>query len=451
MARITMDIAPDVLVAGQRYRGDVVVQSDRPVRCRRISLVLRIEEQWTHAARRPSPNNAVAEYVVFQGDVVGSSTIPIHEWRIPIELDVPATAPPTHATGPVRVECTATVQVHLGGVFASSPRRILVMKVLGAPVHTDRGGPTVVGRLPPSVRADRPHVEIGLPASTFMAGEGIPLTVAIFDGPETRTRALAISFLPHFRLRRFETETTTSQYRITERVELLPAPGGVTLPVVVPIPITRAPTLDCLAHAIDWSLVVRTGGLLGEALEVTVPIRIVPPGSELPAIGPQPALSGRDDFAALATHARGAGWQQLGASASRVRGPARAVIAFDYRGGFHLVIAVHYPALELGLEVRPTRTRTPLGHDFVRTHRIDSIDHPRATLFLDGAVTALRALPDLALLEWSDTHLACARAITTLDAATFASAVTVTEQLEHAIETARALIRPGLDGGPYRR
>ncbi len=453
MARLTFDIEPDHMVAGQPYAGHLVVRASGAQSVPRIAATVVIHESWKHSYDTKAVRRGAAQYSLYRGVLAEALQLADGETRIPIAFQVPIEAPPTHATGPVTVECTATVD---GG----STRRVLLLRVHRPPVRAARGGPVALGIPPAGASTTTPRVELALPATTYAAGEWIEGRVAAF-GEREPMRELVVTFAPYFHLRGWLQPLVSNDYPISQRVVVPQVPAGTVVPFAVQIPVTRAPSLDCQVHAIEWRLVVRSGSVGADpAVRQVVPITIVPAGSELGAPGPMPALSGRDDFAQLAALAATAGWRFAGSEAVRASGSVHQAIGLVYRDDGTLAFAITHGFAPLGIALRVTaisRLRNLFSRDvdiglpdWDRAHRVETSNRERAAAFLHAAVTRLAALPELALGAWTDATVHGEVSIARLDADAFAAAAATLAQVHQAIDAARAMIAPAGDTGPYR-
>jgi hypothetical protein len=423
--------SPRTLLVGRPYDVEVVITAEEPLDIDFVDARIEGEQGWAVGSgkSRTSRRELFPQLAIRLAE---ASTLPAGETRLRARFTLPPGTPPSHDVRPAWAYLDLHVRVGIPWWPDGHYRFTLPVRI-PPPAHIER--------VPRAFRSssddpDDKRLELSLPSTTFIAGETVTGSCAVFHVDDRKEREVELALVPRLTLLGWRTrERDASALAVTIRVPA--GAAGTNIPFQFKLPPTIAPTFETLTHQVRWLLVASTGSFFGGKAELAVPITIVDASAAdvVAALAPPPRLADErvgQLFDQLA--ARDGGWQRARASRDgdvaleQELGPSTARITYTYRGedGTFLVCTVEHPSLGLGLVVTPSSS---IRHVFFEDIETDVADWDRRHLvaarapaqvipFLKQVVPVLQTAGELGtMVRWSDDAITFERQVGTLDAA----------------------------------
>ncbi len=443
--------APRAVYVGRRCVVDVVIDARDDLEVEYIEARVDGEQGWAIGAGK----SRVSEQATFPSlvtRIMEAGTLSAGVTERSATFLLPPGTPPSHELSPAWARLVLSVRVAIPW-WPDGRYRFAVPVRLPPPPVEHR--PCIVRSTPADAAPDARRLELSLASRTFIAGERVTGSLAVYHLDDRKPREVELILVPRLDLLGRRTrERDADGFAVTFT---LPAgSAGTDLPFGFTLPPTIAPGFQTLTHRLRWVLVARSGSFFGGKVELAVPVEIVDAAAAEAA--PQPAaaprLADKRIGEVLDAFAAAHGWQRVGdAAIERVAGDALLRITHSYRGetGTFLTSTVEFSSLGLELAVTPS---SPIRHMFFedievdvaewdRRHHVVARSAEQAVSMLRLAVPALQQASALGtMVRWNDDAIVFERAIAGLDPTELAPIADTLAFTAAALAVAASAIEP---------
>ncbi|HUQ05779.1 MAG TPA: hypothetical protein VM261_24930 [Kofleriaceae bacterium] len=450
--------SPRTLLVGRPYDVEVVITTPEPLDVDFVEARVEGEQGWAVGSgkSRTSRREVFPELAL---RMMEASTLPAGETRLRARFTLPPGTPPSHEVRPAWAYLDLHVRVGIPWWPDGHYRFTLPVRI-PPPAHIER--------VPRAFRSssdspDDKRLELSLPSTTFIAGETITGSCAIFHVDDRKERELEIALVPHLSLVGWRTrEREGSALGVTIRIPA--GAAGTNIPFQFKLPPTIVPTFETLTHQLSWQLVASTGSFFSGKLELAVPLTVVDASAAdvVQALALPPRLADERVGQLFDQLAVRGGWQRARTTrdgdvvVEQEVDTSTARLTYTYRGedGTFLISTVERPSLGLGLVVTPSSS---IRHVFFEDVEVDIADWDRRHLvaarapaqaipFLKQVVPVVKSAGELgSMVRWTDDAITFERQVGTLDEHQLAEIAATLAHVAAAINRAAFDIAPPPD------
>lgn len=451
---------PRTLFVGRRCDVEIVIESEEPLEIDYVEARIEGEQGWSVGSGK-SRTTRRETYPELAMRMMAESTLPAGPTKLRTHFTLPAGTPPSHDLRPAWA--TVELKVRVAIPWWPDGRYAFTLPVrMPPPAHVERQA-----RAYRSTGAhgdpDDKRLELSLASTTFVAGETVSGSCALFHVDDRKARELEIALVPRLELLGWRSRERDAD-ALTVSIPLPAGSAGTNIPFQFHLPATITPSFETLTHRLRWILVASSGGFFTGKVELAVPITIVDASAAdvLPELAPAPRLADERVAQLFDQLAARQGWHRARAphegdlALEQSIGASTARMTYTYRGesGTFLVSTIEPPALGLELVVTPS---SALRHVFFEDVEVDIADWDRhhhvtarapaqAIPFLKQLVPALRDTRELGtMVRWTDDAIVFERAIATLDEAQLGLIGATLAHVAAAVERAMLDIPPPPD------
>lgn len=459
MAKPEVEVSgPSVVYAGGSHQLEFEITAEDEIRVDYVEARVVGRQGWevgggnSRVTRRVTLPSLVSRFM-------GRGTLPAGKTRFTMQFQLPRDMAPTHQIAPAWAQCELSLRISIPWWFDHKYRWDLAVRV--PPPEVVQRTPVVMRSTPTT--SDRPRIEVSLPSTRLIAGEGVEGAVAVFHLDDKKPREIDLQLVPELTLIG-RTSRTRTGHVLGWTVTLPPGTAGQAMPFRIGIPRTIVPSFFSVSHQLRWSLTARSGSLLGTKVAIEIPLEIVDQSaaSTTARLAAPPRLADERVGAVFARFAGAHGWRgyRLGdddpddarVAVERELGAETLRLTYAYReDGTFLVAQIATPSLGLGLSVTPSST---LRHVFWKDIEVGipawDRDHlvvarfPEQTIpVLEAVVPTLVKLPVLGTLaRWTDDVMVFESSLPSVDNADLIAAGTALTAVASALAAARFRIAP---------
>lgn len=449
--------APKTLFVGMSCVIEIVIEAGEALEIEYVDASVEGNQGWSvGSGKSRSTRCEIFPYLTIR--LMDAGTLAAGETRLRATFSLPDGTAPSHQVSPAWA--TLELKVHVAIPWWPDGRYVHVLPVRIPP-------PPEIDRRPRAFRSaggpDDKRLELSLASTTYMAGETVSGSCAVFHVDDSKERELEISLVPHVELLGWRSRECVGE-ALTVSIRIPAGSAGANIPFQFQLPPTITPSFETLTHRMRWVMTATSGSFWSGKVGLALPFTIVDASAaeSLPELAPPPRLADErvahlfDRLVARDEWQRARVTRDGDVAVEKEVDSSTARMTYTYRGedGTFLVSTVVQPALGLELVVTPSSSIRHVFFEDVevdvggwdRRHHVAARAPAQAIPFLQQVVPVLQGAGELGtMVRWTDDAITFEQQVAALDEDELTTIAATLVQVATAISRAAFHIAPPPD------